>query len=191
MARHHSLYQPKTQTAKTRGVRPHVLLLVLGGSLWGLWPGQAIAEHPSPLPMPFELVKELVGTWQGSKQALDGQEIITVQYALTAKGTAVIERLFPGTPKEMVSIYAQDGHQMVMTHYCLLGNQPRMRTNRAVTGNSITLSYIDGTGMRSLHDKHMHELTLTLIDERHMNHEWTIFENGRKTVTQTFTFARQ
>ena len=141
--------------------------------------------------MPFELVKELVGTWQGNKQVLDGQEIITVEYTVTANGTAVIERLYPGTSKEMVSVYSQDGHQMVMTHYCLLGNQPRMRTSSPVTGNSITLSYIDGTGMRSLHDKHMHELTLTLIDDRQMHQEWTVFENGRETATHTFTFARQ
>ncbi len=191
MDRQTSLRQPKIQTARTRRVRPHVLLLVLAGSLWGLWSGQALAEHPAPLPMPFELVKELVGTWQGSKQALDGQETITVEYTLTAHGTAVIERMHPGTPKEMVSIYTQDGHQMVMTHYCLLGNQPRMKTSSPVVGNSITMSYIDGTNMRSVQDKHMHELTLTIIDDRHINHEWTVFENGREQVTHTFAFTRR
>ncbi len=141
--------------------------------------------------MPFELVKALAGTWQSSKQALDGQETITVEYAVTSRGTAVIERMFPGTPKEMVSIYTQDGHEMVMTHYCALGNQPRLKTSSPVTGNSIAMSYIDGTGMRSSQDKHMHELTLTLIDDRHINHEWSVFEDGRKTSTHTFSFARQ
>ena len=191
MARQDSPPQPENQTARKRGVRPHVLLLVLGGSLCGLWSGQALAEHPSQLPMPFELVKELVGTWQVNKQVLDGQETITVEYALTSRGTAVIERMFPDTSKEMVSIYTQDGHQMVMTHYCTLGNQPRMKTSSPVTGNSITMSYIDGTGMHSLQDKHMHELTLTLIDDRHINHEWTVFEHGREQVTHTFSFTRQ
>ena len=194
MGHQDSLRQLKIQTAKPkRGcVRPRVLLLLLGGSLCGAWPGQAMAEPPSSMiPMPFELVKELVGTWQGSKRALDGQEVVTVEYSLTAKGTAVIERFFPDTTKEMVSVYAQDGHEMVMTHYCLLGNQPRMRTSSPVNGNSITLSYIDGTGMRSFHDVHMHELTLTFVDDRHMTHEWTLFENGQKTVTHTFAFARQ
>ena len=191
MVRQNSGRQPEIQTAKMRGMRSHVLLLVLGGSLCGLWSGQALAEHPSPLPMPFELVKELVGTWQGSKQALDGQETITVEYALTSRGTAVIERMFPGTPKEMVSIYTQDGHEMVMTHYCALGNQPRMKTSSPVTGNSITMSYIDGTGMRSLQDKHMHQLTLTIVDSRHINHEWTVFERGREQVTHSFAFARR
>ena len=191
MARQDNPPQPEIQTAGTRGVRRHILLLVLGGSLCGLWSGQALAEHPSQLPMPFELVKTLVGTWHGNKQVLDGQETITVDYALTAKGTAVVERIFPDTPKEMVSIYTQDGHEMVMTHYCALGNQPRMKTSSPVSGNSITMSYIDGTGMRSVQDTHMHELTLTFIDDRHINHEWTVFEHGQKQVTHTFAFARR
>ena len=191
MAEQNNRHQPEIQTSKTRGLRLYVLLLVLGGSLCGPWSGQAMAEHPSTLPMPFELLKGLVGTWQGSKQALDGQETITVEYVLTSRGTAVIERMFPGTPKEMVSVYAQDGHEMVMTHYCALGNQPRMKTSSPVAGNSIIMSYIDGTNMRSLQDKHMHELTLTVIDDRHINHEWTVFENGREAVTHSFAFARQ
>lgn len=168
-----------------------MLLLVLTGSLCGFWPGQALAEHPSQLPLPFDLIKTLVGTWQGNKQTLNGQETITVEYALTARGTAVVERIFPDTPKEMVSIYTQDGHEMVMTHYCLLGNQPRMKTSSPVTGNFIPLSYIDGTGMRSVQDKHMHKLTLTIIDNRHINHEWTVFENGRELATHTFAFVRR
>ncbi len=191
MVREQSLHQSEIRTAGTKGARAHVFLLVLAGSLCGPWSGQALAEHPSQLPMPFELVKTLVGTWHGNKQALDGQETITVDYALTAKGTAVVERIFPDTPKEMVSIYTQDGHEMVMTHYCALGNQPRMKTSSPVTGNSITLSYIDGTGMRSAQDKHMHELTLTIIDSRHINHEWTVFESGREQVTHSFAFARR
>ncbi len=172
-------------------MRPHLLFLVLGGIVCGLWSEQAMAEHPSTTPMPFERVKELVGTWQGNKQALDGQEVITLEYSLTANGTAVVERVFPDTPKEMVSIYTQDGHEMVMTHYCLLGNQPRMRTSGPMNKNSITLFYIDGTGMRSSRDIHMHDLTVTFVDDRHMTHEWTLFENGQKKVTHTFAFARQ
>ncbi|MXX11455.1 MAG: hypothetical protein F4201_04925 [Nitrospira sp. SB0677_bin_15] len=191
MAREQSLPQPEIRTAGTRGTWPYVLLLVLAGSLCGFWPGQALAEHPSQLPLPFDLIKTLVGTWQGNKQTLNGQETITVEYALTARGTAVVERIFPDTPKEMVSIYTQDGHEMVMTHYCLLGNQPRMKTSSPVTGNFIPLSYIDGTGMRSVQDKHMHKLTLTIIDNRHINHEWTVFENGRELATHTFAFARR
>ncbi len=185
----HTLRRLELPTTRVRVVRPCVLLLLLGGSL--ICAGQALAERPSPIPMPFDLIKGLVGTWQESTREFEGQESIVVEYSLTAKGTAVVERLFPDTPKEMVSVYTQDGHETVMTHYCMLGNQPRMRTRSPVNENSITLSYIDGTGMRSPDDRHMNELTLTFVDDRHMTHEWTVLENGREKVSHTFAFTRQ
>lgn len=152
--------------------------------------GPAQAEHPVPI-SPFEHLKNLTGTWQGMQKAMDGEEMITVVYTPTAKGSAVIERLFPGTPKEMVSIYTQSGQDIIMTHYCMLGNQPRMRSHHDAAPNRITLSYLDGTGMRSLNDMHMHELTITFVDDTNMTHEWTLFDKGQKKVTNTFTFTKQ
>jgi len=38
----------------------------------------------------------------------------------------VIEKLFAGQPKEMTTIYHLDGGQLVLAHYCSLGNQPHM-----------------------------------------------------------------
>ena len=186
-----SLLRPHIQLAEptARGVRTLVFLVMLVSGV--TWCGQALAEHSSLTPMPFDRIKELVGTWQGTKQSLEGQETIIVEYSVTAKGSAVLERFFPGTPKEMVSIYTQDGHELAMTHYCALGNQPRMRTHGPASGNQITLTYVDGTGMRSLDDMHMHELTITLQAVDRMTHEWTLYDKGQKKVTHTFAFARQ
>ena len=153
--------------------------------------GTVHAEHPVPI-SPFEHLKNLTGTWQGVQKAMDGEEMITVNYAPTAKGSAVVERLFPGTPKEMVSIYTQSGPDIIMTHYCMLGNQPRMRSHHyAATPNQITLTFVDGTGMRSSDDMHMHELTITFVDDSHMTHEWTLFDRGQKKTTNIFTFTRK
>ena len=152
--------------------------------------GPAQAEHPVPT-SPFERLKALAGSWQGVQKSLEGEDMITVDYTPTAKGTAVMERLFPGTPKEMVSIYTQSGPDIIMTHYCMLGNQPRMRSHHYTAPDQITLTYVDGTGMRSMHDMHMHELRITFIDRSHMTHEWTLFDKGQKKVTNTFTFSRK
>ena len=46
---------------------------------------------------------------------------------VTAAGSAVHETIFPGTGHEMVSMYHADGKDLIMTHYCALGNQPRMK----------------------------------------------------------------
>ena len=44
----------------------------------------------------------------------------------TGGGSAVTETLFPGTAHEMMSVYHMDGDDLVLTHYCAGGNQPRM-----------------------------------------------------------------
>ena len=160
-----------------------VLLIVLGT-------GWAHAEHPV-LISPFDHLKKLVGTWHGVQQSLEGEEQITVSYSLTAKGSAVIERLFPGSSKEMISLYTQHGPDVIMTHYCMLGNQPRMRSHHNTTANRLTLTYIDGTGMRTADEMHMHELTIIFVDDSQMTHEWTLYDKGRKKVTNTFTFKRK
>jgi hypothetical protein len=164
-------------------------LFVIGN--FALTETPAHAEHPTLTPTPFEQIKTLIGTWHGTRKAYDGDETITARYSLTAKDTAVMEQLYPDTPKEMVSVYTQDGHDLVMTHYCMLGNQPRMRAQGLTPSKSITLTYMDSTGMRSAHDMHMHEVTITIMDESHMTHHWTLYDKGKKKVTHTFMFTRQ
>jgi len=138
----------------------------------------------------FEQLTSLVGEWEGTKPSQDGEEIIRVTYELTSKGTALVETLFPESIKEMVSIYAQDGQEVVMTHYCMLGNHPRMRSIKEQSPGNLTLTFIDGTGMRSFNDMHMHQLTIRLIDNQHITHEWTLYDKGKKKVTSTFNFTR-
>ncbi len=43
-----------------------------------------------------------------------------------AGGHAVEEREMVGSPHEMLTIYHMEGSDLVATHYCMLGNRPRM-----------------------------------------------------------------
>ncbi len=190
--RHRTNYSAEQDPKKTSrsGITWVLLAICIMGNV-AILETPARAEHPTLTPTPFEQLKTLIGTWQGTRKAYDGEEIITAQYSLTARDSAVMERLFPGTPKEMVSVYTQDGHDLVMTHYCMLGNQPRMKTQGLVSSDTITMTYMDGTGMRSIDDMHMHELTIRFMDENHMTHHWTLYDKGHKKVTHTFMFVRQ
>ena len=63
----------------------------------------------------------------------------------TAGGSAVQETQFPGTPMEMVSVYHLDGADLVMTHYCVLGNQPRMKADPKSPADKIHFTFASGT----------------------------------------------
>ena len=75
----------------------------------------------------LEKLKKMVGTWVAAdKDGKPTDQVVSV-FKVTAAGSAVQETLFPGQPHEMISVYHLDGSDLVMTHYCMLGNQPRMR----------------------------------------------------------------
>src|SRR5262245_4633797 len=77
----------------------------------------------------LEKMKTLVGTWVEADKDGKPTDLVVSVIKLTAGGTAVHETLFPGQDHEMVSLYTVDGADLVMTHYCMLGNQPRMKAN--------------------------------------------------------------
>jgi hypothetical protein len=78
----------------------------------------------------FERLKTLAGTWQGQAGHGPADQAATVTYRVASGGSVVEETLFPGTPHEMISMYHLVDGQLVMTHYCAMANQPRMRSTR-------------------------------------------------------------
>jgi hypothetical protein len=69
-------------------------------------------------------IMDLEGTWTMPDE--NGEIVTGTVYRPTAGGSAVEEVMFPGTDYEMVNVYHMDGDDLVVTHYCATGNQPRM-----------------------------------------------------------------
>jgi hypothetical protein len=57
----------------------------------------------------------------------------TVEYRLVSGGSVIEERIFAGTPKEMVTMYHDQHGKLALTHYCILGTRvPLTEANRRV-----------------------------------------------------------
>src|SRR5258706_13659119 len=79
----------------------------------------------------FADLKRLAGTWTGKTES--GQPM-TIEYRVAANGSTLIDTQSPGSPHEMVSVYSITDEDLVLTHYCPMGehgNQPRMQLDRA------------------------------------------------------------
>jgi len=137
-------------------------------------------EHSAAAPTNagLEKMKKLVGTWVAADK--DGQptEQVVSVIKLTAGGSAVHETIFPDQPHEMVSLYTVDGSDLVMTHYCMLGNQPRMKADPKSAANQIKFEFAGGGNLDPKKDKHMHAATLTIVDPDHIELEGIGWENG-------------
>ncbi len=72
----------------------------------------------------WEKLKSLAGEWDGT----EGGKPFHASYKIVSSGTAVMETLDGPDAMQMVTIYHADGGSLLMTHYCSMGNQPRMRS---------------------------------------------------------------
>ena len=128
----------------------------------------------------LELFKQLAGEWVGTATpALKDAPEVHVKYKVTAGGSAVVETLFPGTEHEMVSVIHRDGDDLLLTHYCMLGNQPQMKAAARGDGKKIEFKFVRATNLKSEKDMHMHDATFTFVDKDTVKTEWTHFMDGK------------
>jgi hypothetical protein len=133
---------------------------------------------PAPTNAGLEKMKKLAGTWVAAdKDGKPTDQVVSI-IKVTAGGSAVHETLFPGQPMEMISVYTADGSDLVLTHYCVLGNQPRMKADSKSLPNQLCFKFAGGANLDPTKDKHMHEATLTLVDDDHIELQGVAWENG-------------
>jgi hypothetical protein len=138
----------------------------------------APALRTPPANANFEKLKKLAGTWVlADEQGRPTDQIWSV-IKVTAGGSAVHETTFPGQDQEMISVYTVDGSDLVMTHYCVLGNQPRMKADPASKPNQIVFHFAGGGNLDPAKDKHAHEATLTFINDDQYEVNGVAWENG-------------
>jgi hypothetical protein len=125
----------------------------------------------------FATIKSLPGTWEGKGH--DGQTF-QVTFKITGGGSAVLSEI--QVPKEdMVSMIHLDGpDRLLLTHYCAVGNQPRMQASVSSDGKVITFNYVDATNLASADSGHMQKMILTVLDENHHTEEWLFVDHGKE-----------
>jgi hypothetical protein len=132
----------------------------------------------------WKSLQSLAGDWQGDS----GKASIT--YTVVSDGTAVMESMkTPAPHTDMVTMYHRDGAGLVATHYCSMGNQPRMR---AADGDAKTIRFrfADITNLAKPDGGHIKDLTVTFQDADHMTQEWTSVEKGKEQV-EVFHWTRK
>lgn len=161
----------------TRRILVCVLLSALSTSVCGDDKHQH-AMPPAPTNAGLEKMKSLVGTWVAADKDGNPTDQVVSVIKTTAGGSAVQETIFPGQPMEMVSLYTADGSKLLLTHYCMLGNQPQMKAEVKEADSQIKFEFVGGTNLDPKKDKHMHGATLKIIDADHLELCGEAWENG-------------
>jgi hypothetical protein len=140
----------------------------------------------------FERLKKLAGDWTGKAGHDGGDEFdATVSYKVTSAGNAVMETLFGGTEHEMITMYHLHGDALILTHYCAVGNQPRMKSEITDDPKKIAFKFLDGTNLDPAKDMHMHETELELVADDHIRSTWTSYRDGKPLMSAKFDLKRK
>jgi hypothetical protein len=135
----------------------------------------------------FSRLKTLAGEWEADTQM--GK--VHVTYELVAGGTALVERESGEKMPVMITVYYTDGDRLLLTHYCMAGNQPRMQARRFdAAGGELEFQFLDATNLASPAAGHMHNATIRFVDDRHFNATWQFYEDGKPKMTETAQYAR-
>lgn len=137
----------------------------------------------------FERLKGLAGTWQGQAGMQGKVEPVQIEYKVTSAGSTVVETMFPGTPKEMISVYHDQDGKPGMTHYCAMKNRPNLAMH-ASSDNSIHFKFTESDSVDPEKDAHMHELTIHFIDDNTIEQDWVMYRDGKAVEATSIALQR-
>src|SRR5262249_27362645 len=102
------------------------LIVVVSALTAGLFASKSFARGADVAKAALDTLRQLDGTWVGDAPGPDGKDQQIV-FHVTSNGSTVMETMFPGAKHEMVNAYHMDGDRLIVTHYCAMGVQPRMK----------------------------------------------------------------
>ncbi len=158
-------------------------LIISTGALWAQ-PDKNYKGSPE-----FERMKALAGTWKGKADMGQGPMEMTVEYRVISGGSAVEERIFAGTPKEMVTMYHDKNGKLALTHYCMLANRPGMLLESS-DARTLKFDFDPACGLDAKSEMHMHSLSITFESSDTIVQDWKLFEDGKNKDSHPFTLKR-
>lgn len=173
-----------------------VAALTLLSFSWSAWaesasaPSAPTAAPDTPAVSWLKKLKTLEGEWKGTTP---GGKAVRLSYTTIAGGTAVMEVFgyADGGPGSMYTLYHLDGDHLMLTHYCVSNNQPRMRAELpSQDPNVLRFSFLDVTNLKSPQAGHMHRAMLRVIDENHIANEWTYRKDEKDAFSEGAQYER-
>ena len=136
----------------------------------------------------FSRLKSLAGTWEAETPMGKFQSV----YEVVAGGSVLLERVTGGQhASPMITAYHLEGDKLELTHYCELGNQPRMTAKDInLDRGEIAFEFAGAGNLVSPAAEHMHSATLRLVDNDHFNAAWTLFDNAKPKLTMDLHYVR-
>lgn len=130
----------------------------------------------------FDTLKTLQGNWaiQSEGKTLPIQMV----YQVGSKSSIVTEQF----GKEL-SVFYRDGNDVLMTHFCNGGNQPRLRLKQNSQAGVLEFEMFDITNLKDAEAPHVQRIIYRLTGEKEMKLE-IVWKNGHGEESEKYILTR-
>jgi hypothetical protein len=128
----------------------------------------------------FDKLKTLQGTWAG--KGSDGSAV-QVTNRMVSSGAVLMSKMQTGDVN-MVTMIHLDRDCLMLTHCCVMRNQPRTVATISGEGKTITFKFLDANNLLSSQEDYMHGIVFSLIDSDHHNETVESVTAGGKPLDQ-------
>ena len=170
-------------------------LLSLSTAAFAQHEGHALlAPPPNAVKTEADLIMDklrtLAGSWEGPVSNVADKEKfgdpavekvggnLTVTMQNMSHGLAIMHEMSGagGVHVNPVTMFYVSNNQAMATHYCAMGNRPRLAGKMSPDGKTIEFEFLDVDG--TLEHGHMHHAIFTFVDADHHNEDWDFFIPG-------------
>lgn len=132
---------------------------VIGAVMVALTMSATAHARTDPAASAFGRLKALTGIWR----PVDNPDSpLRIRFSLTAGGTVLVEEWTRHDQPHSLKLYHRDGPDLIATHYCPLGNQPRMSMVEHGEEGDIRFAIRDVTDLDGVHESHAVQIEFDL-----------------------------
>ena len=143
----------------------------------------------SPAQLAFERLCALAGSWEGRSSA---GWTARCELELIARGSTLMERTnFEAHPGEtMLTLFHRDGAELVLTHYCVAGNQPRLVASE-IGADTLRFTFRDATNLAAREQGHMGEALFRFEGPDAFSSQWSFRQGGKTSWMEEIRYRRR
>jgi len=152
--------------------------------------GATVPSTPDLARAAFARFRALEGTWEG-KSTKGWTE--SLRYEPIAAGSTVLELSLDAHPGEaMATAFYLDGDRLLLTHYCVAKNQPRLEaTAFADGGRTVVFTFKDGANIPTRDRGHMDKAVFTFETDDRVVSRWTWYQDGQERWLEEIVQTRR
>jgi hypothetical protein len=125
---------------------------------------------------------------RGCREGKGDGHAVQISNRIPSGGSALMSEM--QGQQDMVSMIRLDDDRLMFTHYCPLGNQPRLAATISPDGKTITVNFLEATHLLSSQEGHLTRAVFTLIDSDHHTEDYEFSTAEGKKMNELLDLRR-